>query len=86
MLAPDFSWQDLKSKVTYLESDALARVRVGANALGWFPVYLNEASGAAFIKRYDQWWRVEGMVGFEGFEKLKTKQLFNPLTGEMVPA
>jgi hypothetical protein len=85
MLAPDFSWQDLKSKVTYAESDSLARVRTSENALGWFLVYLNEATGEPHIRRYDRWETIAGLKGFEGFEKLKAKELYNPLTGEMVP-
>jgi hypothetical protein len=86
MLAANFSWQDLKSKVTYLYSDSLARVRKGLNALGWYPVFLNEATGQAYIERYGECKLVEGLAGFEDFEKVKTKSkpLYDTSTGEML--
>jgi hypothetical protein len=69
-------------------SDCVARVRTSENALGWFLVYLNEASGAAFIKRYDQWEPVEGLAGFEGYEPVKTKSkaLYDTSTNELIGA
>jgi hypothetical protein len=66
-------------------SDCLARVRTGLNALAWFPVFLNDA-GQAYIERYGKWEAVEGLAGFEYFEKVKTKShaLYDTSTNEMV--
>jgi hypothetical protein len=87
VLASDFDWQKLKEAISYLESDCMARIRTDENALGWFQVYLNEASGQAFIRRFGSWERVEDMRGFEAFERikpLKAKMWYHTGTAELV--
>lgn len=69
----------------FAASNCVARVRTGLNALGWYPVFLND-SGQAYIEQYGKWVAVEGLTGFEDFEKLKTKShaLYDTSTNEMV--
>jgi len=66
-------------------SDSLARARTGLNALGWYPVYLND-SGQAYIQRHGRWEPVEDLKGFEAYEPVKTKSkaLYDTSTGEML--
>jgi hypothetical protein len=73
----------VKGAVTYAESDCIARVSTSENTLAWFPVYLNEGDGQAYISRFGKWEAIEGLAGFEGFEKLKTKRLFDTATGKL---
>jgi hypothetical protein len=66
-------------------SDCLARVRTGLNALGWYPVYLNDV-GHAYVERYGKWEPVGGIAGFENYEpaKTKSKPLYDTSTGELI--
>jgi hypothetical protein len=69
----------------FAKSDCLARVRTGLNALGWYPVFLNDA-GQAYISRYGSWELVEGLAGFEAYEpvKNKSKALYDTATNELI--
>jgi hypothetical protein len=78
------NWEELKQNVTYTESDSVAVVRTSENALSWLPVFLNDWSGAPHISVDGRWEPVDGIAGFERYEKLKTKKLFDTATGKLV--
>jgi len=59
-------------------------VRTAENALAWFPVYLNQSTNEPFISHDGRWEPVQDLNGFEAFEQIKTKKLYNTSTGEMV--
>jgi hypothetical protein len=86
MIDPDFSWADLKRKASYVASDSMVRFRTADNTLAWLPVYLNEASGTCYVRRYGNWRAVDSIEGFEGYERIKTKMLLDTATLHRVPA
>lgn len=77
-------WEKLKQSVTYTESDSVAVVRTSENALSWLPVFLNDWSGAPHISIDGRMEPVDGIAGFERYEKTKFKRLFDTATGQMV--
>jgi len=76
------NWAKLKQTVTYTESDSLAVVRTSENALSWLPVFLNDWSGAPHISIDGRMELVDAVAGFERYETLKTKKLFDTATLE----
>jgi hypothetical protein len=86
MHLPTVDWQALRSAVTYGPSDSMARVRTDHNAIGWFPVFINQASGGFFVERYGHWVGIDELPGFEGFERVPTKKIFDTATGKLIEA
>ena len=84
MLVPGFSWYAVKSAVTCTESDCLARVRTSPNSLAWYDVFLRESDGHAYLKRYGRYEAIDGLAGFEGYERIKTKLIFDTSRGMAV--
>jgi len=76
------NWAKLKQTVTYTESDSVAVVRTSENALSWLPVFLNDWSGAPHISIDGRMEPLDGIAGFERYETLKTKKLFDTATLE----
>lgn len=84
MLSEETDWQELKSSVTYVESDSLAVIRTDYNALSWLPVYLNKQSGEPFLRTEDQWIPLNEVRNFERYQKINRKKLFDTSTLEVV--
>ena len=65
--------------VTYIVSDSVAvlrRRRPGdrRDSLAWLPVFLRESDLEPFVRIDDEWHSVNGLVGFERYEKRPRKQ------------
>ena len=78
-------WSQLKQSVTFTESDSVAVIRdPNYNLVSWLPVFLNDWSGAPHVSIDGRSEPVQDLNGFERYEKLKTKKLYNTATGELV--
>jgi hypothetical protein len=78
-------WTKLKQSVTFTESDSVAVIRdPNYNLVSWLPVFLNDWSRQPHVSIDGRMEPVEGLNGFERFEKLKTRKLFDTATGQMV--
>lgn len=94
MFSEKVNWQDLKAKVTYVESDSLAVVRNGRNSIQWLPVLLNAATDESFVRLYGELVPVGSLPiwdprnpasrGFVRYEKVRAKELFDTATLETV--
>lgn len=52
-------------------SDYVAVVRTSENSLAWEPLYHNQATGEAFLKRDGEWLAVARVEGIERYQELK---------------
>ena len=84
MEVEEINWAALKASVTYNPSDSVAVIRTSENALSWQPVYLNEATGQAFINQDGRWQHAESVRGFLKFEKVRTKKYFDTATLQLI--
>lgn len=66
-----------------IESDSVALIKGRDNSLGWLPVYL-DADNNPFVKVNGAWLSVTGLEGFQRFEKVRRRKLYNTATGKMV--
>ena len=91
MLSENVNWNELKSGVTYRQSDSLAVIRTDSNALSYLPVFINAASGEPHIRQENEWHLAEhlpcnsrGFPRFERYQKLGRKKLLDTSTLELV--
>ena len=82
MLSEQVNWNELKSGITYTESDSLAVLRTERNTLQFQPVYLNAATNDPFVRIENQWVPVKGLKTFERYQRLGRKKLFDTATLE----
>ena len=75
-----------------IESDSVAVVRHRRpgdrrDSLAWLKVFLREPDLEPFVRIDDEWHSVNGLIGFERYEKVRTpkpRKLFNTATGKLV--
>ena len=84
MLSEQVNWNELKSSVTYTESDSLAVLRPEKNTLQFHPVYLNAATNDPFVRIESQWVPVSEIKTFERYQKLGRKKPFDTATLETI--
>lgn len=78
-------WAKLKQSVTYTESDSVAVIRdPHYNLVSWLPVHLNDWSGEPHVSIDGRMEPVDGIPGFERYEKTKFKRLYDTATGQLV--
>lgn len=78
-------WMKLKQGVTFRESDSLAVIRdPNYNLVSWLPVVLNDWSGAPHVSVDGRMEPIDALPGFERYEKVKTKRLFDTATGRLI--
>lgn len=66
-----------------IESDSVALIKGRDNSLSWLRVYLDPDNNC-FVKRNGTWVPVDGLKGFQRFEKVRSNKLCNTATGKMV--
>ena len=57
------------------------------DSLAWLPVFLRESDLEPFVRIDDEWHSVNGLIGFERYEKVrppKPQKVFNTATGKLV--
>jgi len=82
MLSERVNWNQLKSSVTYIESDSLAVLRPERNTLQFHPVYLNVATNDPFVRIESRWVPVTELKTFERYQPMGRKRLFDTATLE----
>ena len=86
----------IKKQVSCVESDSIAEIRTGENAVGRFPVYFNAATGEPYVRIYGKWHaasdlktydphnpRSTGIVRYETLKPL-TRKFLDTATLEIV--
>jgi len=71
------NWNELKSSVSYTESDGLAVLRHENNTLQFHPVYLNAATNDPFVRIENEWVPVRELKTFERYQPIGRKKLFD---------
>lgn len=78
----------------YIASDSVAVVRHrrpedrDRDSLAWLPVFLREPDLEPFVRIDDEWHSVNGLVGFERYEKVqpRKRKLYDTARNRMVEA
>ncbi len=83
----DIGWQQLRANVSYIESDKIAVIRTGENAIQWAPVFLNVGTNKCFIRSEGNLVPLEEVKGFERYteNKFPVKRMFDTATLEYIP-
>ena len=86
--------QEILDSTNYVASDSVAVVRHRRprdrhrDSLARIPVFLREPDLEPFVRINGEWLSVNGLRGFERFEKVRPpkRKLYDTATGEMVEA
>lgn len=77
--------------IIYIVSDSVAVVRRRRpgdrrDSLAWLPVFLRESDLEPFVRIDDEWLSVNGLVGFERYEKVQPRKqkLYDTARNRMV--
>ena len=74
---------------TYIASDSVAVVRRRRpgdrrDSLAWIPVFLRQPDNEPFVKWDGDWCAVSNLPGFERYEKVRPRKLYDTARNRMV--